>query len=67
MKPPKQLKAAVLGAVSLALASAVSAQEYPVKPVRVLVGFAAGSATEQIRREVALNLKLARSAGINKE
>ena len=45
-----------LAAASLALACAASAQDYPVKPIRILVGFAAGSGTDIAARMAAQKL-----------
>lgn len=46
----------LLAAATLAYACSASAQEYPVKPVRILVGFAAGSATDIAARMLAQKL-----------
>ena len=48
--------ASVFGVVSLCAASGLAAQDYPVKPVRILVGFAAGSATDTAARMLAQKL-----------
>src|SRR5262245_60474630 len=45
--------AVVLGALSSA---PVAAQDYPVKPVRIVVGFAAGSVSDSTARALALKL-----------
>jgi tripartite-type tricarboxylate transporter receptor subunit TctC len=42
-----------LAALALVLSSAAQAQQYPVKPVRVLVGYAAGSSTDIVGRVMA--------------
>lgn len=50
---------AFLGIVLAALCSAAGAQGYPVKPVRMVVGFPAGGATDIVARAIAQNLNLA--------
>ena len=42
--------------VGLALSATCAAQIYPTKPVRVLVGFAAGASTDQLARVIAAKL-----------
>ena len=41
----------------LALSSSAQAQQYPTKPVRVLIGYAAGSSTDIVGRAVAAKLQ----------
>jgi tripartite-type tricarboxylate transporter receptor subunit TctC len=51
------MKRSVLGCLALALwVASVAAQEYPVKPVRIVVGFGAGGPTDVIARIVAQDL-----------
>src|SRR3989442_3912801 len=51
------MKKATLVAVTLcALAAGAAAQSYPAKPVRILVGFAAGGPTDVIARIVAQDM-----------
>lgn len=45
-----------LSAAALTLSCAASAQDYPVKPVRIIVGFAAGSGTDIAARMLAQKL-----------
>ncbi len=49
----KPLRALALAALALAGTSLVHAQAYPTKPIRAVVPFAAGSATDQIGRAFA--------------
>lgn len=51
-----RLARSLLAAISLAAASAVFAQAYPVKPVKIIVAFTAGSATDILARVVADSL-----------
>src|SRR5713226_5687907 len=48
--------AALLGAASCALAGGAAAQSYPAKPVKFVVGFAAGGPTDVIARIVAQDM-----------
>ena len=51
------MKRSVLGCLALALwVASAAAQEYPVKPVRIVVGFGAGGPTDVIARIVAQDL-----------
>lgn len=55
--PTRPLAAALLGATVLAaLASVADAQSFPNRPVRVVVGFAAGGGTDVAARTVAVGL-----------
>jgi tripartite-type tricarboxylate transporter receptor subunit TctC len=46
----------LLAATSLGLADAASAQAYPIRPVKILVGFAAGGPTDVIARILAADM-----------
>jgi tripartite-type tricarboxylate transporter receptor subunit TctC len=50
------MTAAFAACIAFGFAPAVSAQHYPVKPVRMLVGFAAGGGTDTAARMVATEL-----------
>src|SRR5262245_29492266 len=50
--------AAMLAAVSIAMASVAQAQTYPVKPIKLVVPFPAGGATDTTTRLVAQRLQL---------
>src|SRR2546425_13278235 len=53
------MKKATLLAVTLcALAAGAAAQSYPAKPVKIMVGFAAGGPTDVIARIVAQDMTL---------
>src|SRR5262245_38577554 len=49
---------AVIAAVSIAMASIARAQTYPVKPIKLVVPFPAGGATDTTARLVAQRLQL---------
>jgi tripartite-type tricarboxylate transporter receptor subunit TctC len=51
------LTAALLAISAIALSSAVSAQTYPTKPVRMIVGFPAGTGPDLIARVVAQKMQ----------
>jgi tripartite-type tricarboxylate transporter receptor subunit TctC len=53
MRPPIQAWSAALAVALLALTSTVSAQEFPTRPIRMLVGFSAGSISDNTARVVA--------------
>lgn len=53
MKPTFQAWTAALGIALLAMASTASAQEFPARPIRMLVGFSAGSISDNTARVVA--------------
>ena len=57
-RPPARAVTLLLFA-ALAVAFPLSAQEYPAKPVRILVGFAPGGATDIVARAVAPRLTAA--------
>ena len=44
---------AVVGALSVFLSGGVSAQDYPTRPIRLIVGYGAGGATDLAARIVA--------------
>ncbi|MBI1988491.1 MAG: tripartite tricarboxylate transporter substrate binding protein [Betaproteobacteria bacterium] len=50
MMRPRHYRASLLFFALLCAMSRLAAQDYPVKPVRILVGFAAGSATDMAAR-----------------
>src|SRR5260221_1440855 len=50
------MKKALAAAVLCALAGGATAQSYPAKPVKILVGFAAGGPTDVIARIVAQDI-----------
>ena len=50
------MKVFIAAIAALAFSGACGAQGYPTKPVRVLVGFAAGASTDQLARVVASKL-----------
>jgi len=53
----KKTRIAALGAaVALCMAAGAAAQQYPVKPVRIVVGFAAGGPTDVIARVIAQDM-----------
>jgi tripartite-type tricarboxylate transporter receptor subunit TctC len=52
----KVLFRSILGFTMLAMSGISAAQTYPSKPVRVLVGFAAGASTDQLARVVSAKL-----------
>ncbi len=54
----KRAFAALAAAAACALACAAAAQSYPAKPVKILVGFAAGGPTDVIARIVAQDMSL---------
>lgn len=58
MPPPTSCWQSLLGAVALAfgLLPAIQAAEYPDKPVKIVVGFAAGGPTDLIARVIAQEL-----------
>ena len=54
---PNTPRVAVLGSLALLLATAAaSAQTYPVKPVRLLIGFAAGGGADIVARSLSPRL-----------
>jgi tripartite-type tricarboxylate transporter receptor subunit TctC len=52
----QRLRAAVAFALALLAASPAASQDYPNKPVRIVVGFAAGSVSDLVARALALKL-----------
>ncbi len=52
----KKIFTALAAAAACALACAAAAQSYPAKPVKILVGFAAGGPTDVIARIVAQDM-----------
>lgn len=58
------LARAILAALGALFASAATAQNYPVKPVRLLVGFAAGGSAEGSARSIAMRMSEALGATI---
>jgi tripartite-type tricarboxylate transporter receptor subunit TctC len=57
MNKPRSVFAHVSsGAVALALAAAVQAQDYPQRPIRLIVGFTPGGSTDLVGRLVAARL-----------
>ena len=53
----KKIGGAILGLIALCLAATAQAQTYPDRPIRVIVGIAAGSVTDVIMRGAALELQ----------
>src|SRR5213594_4625168 len=53
MKEPSMKTRNVVPLLALALALPAAAQQYPVRPVRVLIGYAAGSSTDIVGRVMA--------------
>jgi len=53
---PNSLRGALVVAAVLAPSAPISAQQYPTKPVRILVGFAAGGGTDLTARFIAREL-----------
>src|SRR5436309_613899 len=53
MKEPSMKTRDVVPLLALALALPAAAQQYPVKPVRLLIGYAAGSSTDIVGRVMA--------------
>src|SRR3989475_13265464 len=54
----KKTFAALAAAAACALACAATAQSYPARPVKIVVGFAAGGPTDVIARIVAQDMTL---------
>lgn len=52
----KLLSAAILAAAAITIAGAVTAQQYPAKPIRMIIGFPPGGGTDIIGRIVAQRL-----------
>ena len=59
MKRKLMIALAAFGALACALPGAAPAQSYPAKPVRMLVGFAAGGPTDVIARLIAQDMTAA--------
>jgi tripartite-type tricarboxylate transporter receptor subunit TctC len=53
----RKLALALVGTAALALSSSLQAQSYPNKPIRILVGFAAGGNTDIVSRTLAARMQ----------
>ncbi|MEN9316850.1 MAG: hypothetical protein RIS35_3243, partial [Pseudomonadota bacterium] len=49
--------ALAIGAASLLMAGRATAQEWPTKPIRIVVGFPAGSTTDLMARAIAEHMR----------
>ena len=56
MQAARLLAAATLALVALAAAGTAAAQDYPSKPIKIVVSFTAGGTTDVIARQIALRL-----------
>jgi tripartite-type tricarboxylate transporter receptor subunit TctC len=56
--PGRILLAALLALLAVGVAARAHAQEWPSKPLRIVVGFSAGSATDSVARVIAEHLRV---------
>src|SRR5438309_10427626 len=54
----------LLACIAALAGAAASAQDYPAKPVRLVVGFAAGGPTDVIARVIAQDMAMALGQGV---